>query len=331
MEDEKQRKAFVLFSGGLDSQLAVRVLQEQGIYVEGIIFHSPFFSAEKGKAAAKMLGIRAHSVDFTEEILAIVLNPAHGFGKTLNPCIDCHAGMVKRAGKEMEAAGFDFIATGEVLGQRPMSQTRRSLNIVARDSGYGDVLLRPLSAALLDPVKPIREGWIDVKRLPCFSNRDRSPQVKLAKQLGITNYPEPAGGCLLTAEQYSLKLKDLIDQGGFDPERTNLRLLQTGRHLRLSDTVKIIVGTNQADNKKLNAMSPRDALRITCPGIASPTVIAPEYISDDQLQIAASICARYAKAPSSQPVRVQIENHKTSRHLNVIPMDTDEVQRYFIC
>ena len=162
---EKQVKALSLLSGGLDSQLAVCVLREQGIHVEGITFSSPFFGPEKGTAAARALGIKQHIIDFTEDILEQVQHPAHGLGGAMNPCIDCHAVMIRRAGELMEKLGFDFIATGEVLAQRPMSQNKQSLGVVARCSKYEDLLVRPLSAPLLPPTKPIREGWLDVEKL----------------------------------------------------------------------------------------------------------------------------------------------------------------------
>jgi tRNA U34 2-thiouridine synthase MnmA/TrmU len=327
---KKQYKALSLLSGGLDSQLAICVLREQGIHVEAITYSSPFFSPAKGEAAAKALGIPHHIVDFTEIILDQVQNPAHGLGNAMNPCIDCHTHMIMHAGKLMEKWGFDFIATGEVLAQRPMSQNKQSLGVVARCSKYEDLLVRPLSASLLPPTKPVREGWIDVDKLPAFSGRGRTPQMELAKYFGIADYPTPAGGCLLTEERFGQKLKDLLEHEGPDDDRTNVWLLPTGRHMRLADDVKIIVGTDQADNDLLEEKAHAEDYRISCPGLPSPTVIAPPNTSEEQLKTAAAICARYAKTPKDQPCEVQIANTSETRTIEVLPMDPEAVKLFMI-
>jgi len=327
---KKQYKAIVLFSGGLDSQLAVCVLLKQGIHVEAIIYKSPFFDSIKGEQAAKALGINYHILDFTEEILEQIQHPAHGFGKAMNPCIDCHAQMIRVAGKKMEEWGFDFIATGEVLAQRPMSQNKQSLGVVAKCSQYGDLLVRPLCAALIEPTKPIREGWIDVDQLPAFSGRNRTPQIKLAEDFGIKEYPAPAGGCLLTEPQFANKLKDLLDHEGLDHDRNKVWLLKTGRHLRIADDVKIIVGADQSDNEWLKKMAPPEALHITCVDIPGPTTLAPPNISDEQLKIAGAICARYAKTPQNETVEVKITQNNTSHTIEVLPLSPEEILQFMV-
>lgn len=325
---KNQRKALSLFSGGLDSQLAVCVLRDQGIHVEAITYRSPFFGTEKAEQAAKALGVKQHIIDFTEEILELVQHPPHGLGKAMNPCIDCHTHMIMRAGGLLEEWGFDFLATGEVLAQRPMSQNKQSLGVVARCSKYEDLLLRPLSASLLPPTKPVREGWVDAAKLPAFSGRSRTPQIKLAKHFGIKNYPAPAGGCLLTEKRFGNKLKDLLDHEGPDADRTNVWLLTTGRHLRLADDIKIIVGSDAADNDLLEAKAHAEDLRIFCPDVPGPTVIAPAAISEELLQIAATICARYAKTPANETVTVQVVQGSKSKNLCVVPMNHAEVNQY---
>lgn len=327
---EKKYKALSLLSGGLDSQLAVCVLLEQGIHVEAITYRSPFFGSEKGEDAALALGVPHHIIDFTETILEQVQNPAHGLGNAMNPCIDCHTHMIMHAGKLMEEWGFDFIATGEVLAQRPMSQNKQSLGVVARCSKYEDLLVRPLCASLIPPTKPIREGWIDVNKLPAFSGRNRTPQIALARHFGITDYPAPAGGCLLTEERFGQKLKDLLDHEGLDADRTNVWLLPTGRHMRLADDVKIIVGSCQAENDLLEEKAHPEDYRITCPELPSPTAIAPPNSSDEQLETAAAICARYAKTPKDQPCEVQIIQGSESRIVEVVPMDPEAVKELMI-
>lgn len=325
---KKQYKALSLLSGGLDSQLAICVLLEQGIHVEAITYRSPFFGTAKGEQAAKALGVKHHIIDFTDDILEQVQNPAHGLGKAMNPCIDCHTHMIMRAGELLEEWGFDFIATGEVMGQRPMSQNRQSLGIVAEGSNYEDLIVRPLCAVHLEPTKPIREGWVNLDQLPAFSGRNRTPQMELAKKMGIKDYPTPAGGCLLTEKGFGKKLKDLLDHEGPEKDRTNVWLLKTGRHFRLTDDIKIIVGTDEADNDLLEEKAHAKDLRIACPDVPGPTVIAPSDISEEQLKIAAAICARYAKTPTNEPVDVQIIQGSESRSLSVIPMSPKEVDQY---
>ena len=328
---EQQRKAFSLLSGGLDSQLAVCVLREQGIHVEGIVFRSPFFGTGKARKAAENLGIKLHVLDFTPDILELVKAPPHGLGKAMNPCIDCHAKMIFLAGRFMEEKGFDFIATGEVLAQRPMSQNKQSLQVVSKCSQYGDLLLRPLSAPLLPPVKPIREGWVDVEKLPSFSGRNRTPQIALAEHFNLKDYPGPAGGCLLTEERFGNKLRDLMEHEGLEPDSPYIWLLKTGRHLRLDDKTRIIVGTNRSDNEYLKKKAPPEALRICCPEVPGPTVIAPADISEENLQLAGAICARYAKTAPDQPALVKVLRGEEEEFFKVLPMSPEKVTEYQVC
>lgn len=326
----KQYKALSLLSGGLDSQLAVCVLREQGIHVEAIIYKSPFFGEEKGVSAAEALNIPYHVIDFTEDILEQVQRPAHGLGKAMNPCIDCHAHMINRAGNLMKEWGFDFIATGEVLAQRPMSQNKRSLDVVGKCSEYEDFLLRPLSASLLPPTKPVREGWVDAEKLPSFSGRNRTPQMELAEKFGIKDYPTPAGGCLLTEQEFGKKLKDLLDNEGPDEDRTNVWLLPTGRHMRLADDLKIIVGTCKEDNELLDERAHAEDFRLTCPDIPSPLVIAPANATEEHLKTAAEICVRYAKNPEKTPLPVKISQGANSRIIEAAPMPHEEVVKLMV-
>ena len=191
-------RGLCLLSGGLDSQLSICVLRDQGLHVEAVVFASPFFKIEAAKRASENLKVPLQVVSFTQDILELVNHPPHGFGGGLNPCIDCHALMIRRAGELMVEKGFDFVATGEVLNQRPMSQNRRSLGIVEADSALNGRLLRPLSALLLEPTVPELEGKVDRTRLLGLNGRTRKPQMELAKKFGLVEYPSPAGGCLLT-------------------------------------------------------------------------------------------------------------------------------------
>ena len=191
-------KALALFSGGLDSILAAQLLEEQGVDIAGICFESPFFSAQRAHQSARYIGLPLAVTDITEPMLTIVMSPRHGYGKGLNPCIDCHALMFRVAGEMLKGEGARFMISGEVLGQRPMSQNLRSLSIISRESGFDGLILRPLSAKRLPETIAEREGWVDRERLLDLSGRSRKPQIELAKRYGVEKYPSPAGGCLLT-------------------------------------------------------------------------------------------------------------------------------------
>ncbi len=235
-------------SGGLDSQLAIKVLERAGAHVEAVCFSSPFF-ADDGTAArtASALGVKLHVLDFTDDILALVENPPHGFGGAMNPCIDCHAAMIRRAGELMTRLGYDFVSTGEVMGQRPMSQNKQALGIVARASGLDGRLVRPLSAKLLEPTIPEADGLLNRERLLDIQGRSRDRQIALAAEFGIVDYPSPAGGCKLTEEGFCRKLKDLKDHEGLKNRRL-VELLTIGRHFRLPDGTGLIVGRDRVDN-----------------------------------------------------------------------------------
>ena len=238
MTTEKTAKGLSLLSGGLDSQLAVCVLRAAGAYVEGVTFATPFFQPDSAKKAAAALDLPLHVVDFTDDEIALVENPPHGFGGAMNPCIDCHARMIARAGEMMTSLGFDFVSTGEVLNQRPMSQNKQSLGVVEKCSGLKGRLLRPLCAQLLEPTIPEQEGLIDRSKLLALSGRRREPQMALAAQFGLVDYPSPAGGCKLTEKGFGRRLKDLLDHEGLR-ERRLVELLNIARRFRLPD---IIVG-----------------------------------------------------------------------------------------
>ncbi|MCK4272394.1 tRNA 4-thiouridine(8) synthase ThiI, partial [bacterium] len=248
-----------LFSGGLDSILAVKVLQEQGIGIIGVTFTTPFFGAGRASEAARQLGMDHRILDITTEHLEMVRHPKNGYGRNMNPCIDCHAMMFRKAGEFMEREGADFLFSGEVLGERPMSQNRGSLVRVARESGYEPVILRPLSARLLPETLPEREGKVDRERLLDLQGRGRKRQMELAAFYGIQDYPAPAGGCLLTDPIFSRRLRDLF-QHSDSVTVQDLELLKVGRHLRLDDGFKMVVGRNQSENKRLGELCAPDDL-----------------------------------------------------------------------
>jgi hypothetical protein len=316
-------RALHLLSGGLDSQLAVCVLRAQGIEVQGLTYTSPFFGAGAGRRAAAQLGISLTVVDFTNEIMSLLRHPKHGFGSCMNPCIDCHALMLRRAGERMAALGCRFLSTGEVLNERPKSQNRRSLEIVARDSGYGANLLRPLSAKLLPETEPERQGWVDRSRLLALEGRSRKPQFALAASYGLKEYPTPAGGCLLTDPNFCVRLKDLRDHEGLDDVR-RIALLRLGRHLRLAANVKIVVGRNAQDNAALEAAAADDIVLKT-ESVPGPTALLPATANAEQVRFGAAICARYGDCVAGQPVTIGVQSPNGASRIEVMPADRGPV------
>lgn len=288
-------KAIALFSGGLDSILAVKLIQNQNIDVTGLTFTTPFFNAVKAQAAAQQIYLPLIVEDITNEHLQMLQSPRYGYGKNMNPCIDCHTLMLNIAGRKMVETEAEFLITGEVLGQRPMSQTRQSLYLVARNSGYADYILRPLSARLLEPVKAERDGKVERLKLMSFSGRGRKDQMRLAEEFGIQHYPPPAGGCLLTDPIFSIRLRDLM----FHKEDRQIRdyeLLKYGRHFRAEDKGKIIVGRNRRDNEALRELATDHDLVCNMADFPGPFVLAP-YGNESALSTAAALCVRYSDAP----------------------------------
>jgi len=322
-------KALALFSGGLDSILAVKLLQEQDIAVKGVCFESPFFPAQRAYQSADYIGLSLSVVDITEPMLDIVLTPRHGYGKGLNPCIDCHALMFRLAGEMLESQGACFVISGEVLGQRPMSQNLRSLSIISCESGFDDLILRPLSAKKLPETRPERQGWVDRERLLDLSGRSRKPQIEMAKSYGLIQYPSPAGGCLLTQEVFSRRLKDLIARNpGFS--KRDLELLKYGRHFRINESTKIVVGRNQRENEVIVSLAqPEDAL-LNVESFPGPTVLLIGNPASEALEIAAAVTVSYSDAPLNQSIAVCIARDCTSETVNAQVEDKIAFRHFMI-
>lgn len=315
MTTEKTAKGLSLLSGGLDSQLAVCVLRAAGAYVEGVTFATPFFQPDSAKKAAAALDLPLHVVDFTDDEIALVENPPHGFGGAMNPCIDCHARMIARAGEMMTSLGFDFVSTGEVLNQRPMSQNKQSLGVVEKCSGLKGRLLRPLCAQLLEPTIPEQEGLIDRSKLLALSGRRREPQMALAAQFGLVDYPSPAGGCKLTEKGFGRRLKDLLDHEGLR-ERRLVELLNIARRFRLPGGTGVILGRDAQENRTLQErLAPSDTL-VAPVSVPGPTAILPSVASPADLDLAAAIvCAwsRYDQFQGDITVKVVANGVQTER------------------
>lgn len=326
---ERNIRALGLFSGGLDSQLAACVLREQGVEVELVVFDSPFYNPEVAVKAADQLGIELHVVDFTQDIVGLIDNPPHGFGSCMNPCIDCHALMFRRAGEMMLELGCDFIFTGEVLNQRPMSQNRQSLGVVARDSTFADLVLRPLSAKLLEPSKPEREGWVDRDKLLGLSGRSRKPQMKLAEYYGIKEYPSPAGGCRLTDPGYSRRLADLKKHEGISNPR-DLTLLRYGRHFRLESGTKLVLGRHAEDNAEIEKLAGPEDILLSAADIPGPTGFLPAGASENDLNVAASILAYYLRHKFDGRLSIRLRSGESERIVSTVPANDKDVDALMI-
>lgn len=329
-QTRRKARGLGLCSGGLDSRLAAKILQNQGVEIHLISFETPFFSADKAREAAAQLSIPLTVMNITELYLAMLKNPPAGYGKNMNPCMDCHSLMFRTAGDIMRAEGFDFLFSGEVLGQRPMSQTRQSLRYVEKHSGYDGHILRPLSARLLTETIPEKEGLVDRDQLLDLSGRGRKQQMALAKELGITDYPAPAGGCLLTDVGYSKRLKDLFDHEETFSE-SDLHLLKYGRHLRLESGVKIIIGRTKSDNDFLEShYNPKEYYLIRLHDRPGPIILIAAGVDRAVVRLAASLCVGYSKMPQDEPVQVRIQGPGGREKMSVLGIPPDTLKRFLL-
>lgn len=292
-KEKMKVRGLSLMSGGLDSQLAIKVLERAGAEVEAVCFATVFFDCAQAEKTAEALGVKLHKIDFTNELLRLIENPPHGFGGAMNPCIDCHATMIKKAGELMERLGFDFVATGEVQGQRPMSQNKQALGVVEKSSGLRGRLIRPLSAKLLEPTIPEIEGKIDREKLLDLSGRGRERQIALALEFGIKEYPSPAGGCKLTEEGFGRKLKDLLDNEGLG-NRELVEMLLIARRFRLPMKSGVILGRDRNDNAKLKNASHLGTV-LAPVNVPGPTALIPEVKSTEDFVLAKELVAAYSR------------------------------------
>lgn len=337
-----QRKAVALISGGLDSMLAAKVILDQGIHVEGINFFTGFCveghthairkkDLERPKRnnalwVAEQLGIKLHIIDIVAEYKEVLLNPRYGYGSNMNPCLDCKIFMVRKALAWMEENGFDFIITGEVVGQRPMSQRKETLPVVAKRSGAEERLLRPLCGKNLPATLPEREGWIDRSKLYDFNGRSRKPQMALAARFGLHDYAQPSGGCcFLTDEQYSRKLVDLWQARGHrEYELDDILLLKVGRHIRPRPHFKLIVGREEGENLFLEGYR-KQFTHLRPVDIPGPLVLVDGRADDDDLSLAARITARYCKRAEGA-VKISVTRPgEEERLLELLPLPPAEL------
>lgn len=329
-------KALALMSGGLDSILAAKLIEDQGIHVTGLCFKSAFFGSKNAEKMAKQIEMPLIVIDFTEDHLKMTKKPKHGYGKNMNPCIDCHAMMLNYAGAYMEEHGYDFLITGEVLNQRPMSQNLKSLDIVKKESGYENKILRPLSALKLPPTEMELSGMVDRSKLLGICGKCRKDQMELAERMGIVEYPSPAGGCSLTEPNYANRLKDLYKYDKEKSDSHDVKLLNVGRHFRLTDKIKAISTRTEEEYKYLRELITDDMWVFDTAehkGSTIVLVVTPDYVPNkDEIALSAAIAARYSKGKDEDQILIKYKKQKDTEYgyIKVKPADDEELKEYML-
>ena len=329
--------------------LATKVIMEQGVHVEGINFFTGFCveghthairKKDKSKPkrnnalwVAEQLGIKLHIVDVIEEYKDVLLNPKHGYGSNMNPCLDCKGFMVGKALEWIQQHDFDFIITGEVMGQRPMSQRKDTMPVIQCESGAGDLLLRPLCAKNLPETRPEREGWVDRSKLLNLSGRSRKPQMALAEQFGFADYAQPAGGCcFLTDKAYSDKLVDMWQhRSSRDYQLDDIMMLKVGRHLRPRDNFKMIIGREEGENKFLEGYR-NQYVHLRSRSHSGPLTLLDGEITDADLELAARISARFGQGRDATQVEIEVcFPDGQQKNLQVTPLAPDDIlQEWYV-
>jgi tRNA-specific 2-thiouridylase len=317
-------KAIALISGGLDSSLAAGFVKRLGIEVIGLHCHIPFYPRPKKQVLSAQeyarrisagLGIEIKNVELGEDFLAMVRNPKFGYGSNINPCIDCRILMLRKAKVLMETEGARFVVTGEVLHQRGMSQHREAFNNIDKETGLAGFIVRPLSARLLPQTIPEKELWLDRDKLLGWSGRTRKPQIRLAVELGIHEYPNPAGGCLLTDIGFSRRLNDMIAAGGFQME--DVELLKWGRHLRISPNAKLVAGRDQREDEQIAGLARGgDYLFMPPEEIAGSTVLGRGEFNEQLIELACKLTCYYC------------DNSKTAGMMEIVYMRLPDRKEY---
>jgi tRNA-specific 2-thiouridylase len=331
---KKNAKAVALLSGGLDSNLAVRMMLEQDVEVEAVAIKTPFcdFDCGKGcghrvKEVASELGVHLKTVYYGEEYLKMLKHPKYGYGSGMNPCIDCRGMMYKTAKEYMEKIGADFVVTGEVLFQRPMSQNKRALHIIEEEAEMKGKILRPLSAKHLTPIEAEKDGLVDREKLYNIKGRSRKEQIALAKYFNISDPPNAAGGCLLTDPSFSKRIRDLMEHTKNIPSINDVELLKIGRHFRLSNKAKLVVGRDEDENYIIDCMVMDSDIKMEASESVGPRCIlrCKEYDSKI-LNMAARIVLRYSDAPRENQSKVKVEINGYKEEISALPAKDTELE-----
>ena len=328
-------KALALFSGGLDSALAIKVIQQQGVEVIALNFVSHFFGGknEKAENMAKQLGVKLEYVDFSEIHTELVKNPPSGRGKNMNPCIDCHALMFAKAGELLEKYGASFLISGEVLGQRPMSQNFSALNRVKKLSGVDleKLIVRPLSAKLLPITKPEELGWIDREQLLDLQGRSRKKQFELVEEWGIKEYPTPSGGCMLTEPNYSRRLK-ILEKDGFLEDKYSFlfHLIKRGRFFRLEKGKYLFVGRKKEDNFKISEYKEYGSLYIAGAGTPGPAIVGYGELSKEQIELAQNLFSRYSQGKGKKKIQILMNSNIVEVEEVDLEKLAEDIKKYLV-
>jgi tRNA U34 2-thiouridine synthase MnmA/TrmU len=309
--------------------LAASLVRAQGIDVLALFFETPFFTSARAERSARHLDLPLKIVDITERHLKRVRHPKFGYGENMNPCIDCHTLMVRIAGEMLKQERAQFVITGEVLGQRPMSQNKKSLELVAKESGVNDLLLRPLSAKCLSPTLPETKAWVEREALMDIHGRSRKPQMELAQRLHITDYPSPAGGCMLTEKGFSRRLKDLLSADK-DVHRNELELLKVGRHFRITPETKVVVGRNRHENGKIATLVRNQDILFNSVSVPGPTVLLAGTPSPEDLKLAAEMTTAYSDTPGQGTNEVRMVVNREPRIISTEIRDKSDFKCYMI-
>ncbi|MBI2166985.1 MAG: hypothetical protein HYU34_01935 [Candidatus Omnitrophica bacterium] len=311
------RKGVILLSGGLDSTLAAKILLRQGVELEAINFQTMFGCCkDDARQVAHELGVRFTMIPVGMDYLELVKNPKHGVGKGINPCVDCRSYMFRLAKKMMQTVGASFVVSGEVLGQRPMSQRSDCFETIEKETGLAGLIVRPLSAKLLEPSLPEKEGIVDRERLYDIAGRSRARLLKLAKEFGIENPPQPSTGCALTEPEFAKKVRDLF-QHGQDGERWQFEILKVGRHLRIDPGAKVILGRELSENEYLEYLHPKGTTLMTPVNFAGPTALLIGPGTFERLEAAGRMILSYTKHLPGETPQIRWENEGSNRILEI--------------
>jgi tRNA-specific 2-thiouridylase len=321
-------KAIALFSGGLDSTLAMKLILNQGIEVIAININTGFGSTkdrlEHMQNMCNQVGAELKIIDIQSEFLQDVLfDPKHGYGKNFNPCIDCHAKMFAVAKRVMEAEGASFLISGEVMGQRPMSQNKDSLQTVLNESNCDGILLRPLSAKALTPTIAELEGWVDREQLEGIIGRGRERQLKMVKEIGLENFESPGGGCLLTDENFSKKMRDFIKYDTFEVK--DIPVMKFGRHFRLSDGAKLVIGRDKEENGYLQEIQNDKFFHIKTVGIPGPHALLSKSATFSDREIATKAILTYCKTKPKEIYTLSFDGIETTG----LPFESRKIMQKF--
>jgi len=322
---EEKKKVVALLSGGLDSRLAVKMMQNQGFEVEAVAIKTPFCDFDCGRGCgfeiretADTLGVKLKTVYLGDDYIEMLKHPKHGFGSGMNPCIDCRSMMFEAGKKHMEEIGAEFIISGEVLGQRPMSQHAPALKTIEKESGLEGKIVRPLSAALLPPTEPELKGLIRREDLGKIRGRSRKDQLKMAQEFGIENPPNAGGGCLLTDPAFAIRVKDLFNHSE-TPTTNDIDLLKIGRHFRFDKDTKLVVGRNKDENEIIKALALDGNVLLEAKDHVGPVSLIRGKNAQDHVGLGAAITLRYGDAPKDTPSVITVQKNDVKSEVLAVP------------